>query len=71
MIIVETPQFLLQAGISLNKAISITQPRRVAAISLARRVAQEVQEVGTELGQKVGKNFTILYLNNTSSFLYL
>ena len=56
MIIVETPQFLLQAGISLNKAISITQPRRVAAISLARRVAQEV---GTELGQKVGKNFTI------------
>ncbi|CAJ0650321.1 6589_t:CDS:10 [Entrophospora sp. SA101] len=67
----QTPQFLLQAGISSNKTIAITQPRRVAAISLARRVSQEV---GTELGQKVGysvrfddkssRNTTIKYLTD-------
>jgi HrpA-like RNA helicase len=36
--------------ISKKGVIAITQPRRVAAISLASRVSQEF---GTELGQKV------------------
>lgn len=46
----ETPQFLLEAGLALNGSIAITQPRRVAAISLATRVAKEV---GSKLGHEV------------------
>ncbi len=34
-----------------NKLIGITQPRRVAAIALARRVAEEM---GVKLGEEVG-----------------
>ncbi|CAG8540010.1 1510_t:CDS:2 [Racocetra fulgida] len=36
------PQFLLDAGFISDGAIALTQPRRVAAISLAKRVANEV-----------------------------
>lgn len=47
----EIPQYILEAGIALQgQAIAVTQPRRVAAINLAKRVADEV---GTPLGQKV------------------
>ncbi|CAG8598124.1 15544_t:CDS:10 [Dentiscutata erythropus] len=47
----QTPQFLLEAGLISNGAIALTQPRRVAAISLAKRVANEI---GTKLGHRVG-----------------
>ncbi|EXX55476.1 Prp22p [Rhizophagus irregularis DAOM 197198w] len=49
----QTPQFLVEFGLISSKkgVIAITQPRRVAAISLASRVSQEF---GTQLGQKVG-----------------
>lgn len=47
----QIPQFLLQGGFASSGAIAITQPRRVAAMSVARRVAEEV---GTTLGHKVG-----------------
>ncbi|GES73943.1 ATP-dependent RNA helicase Prh1 [Rhizophagus clarus] len=49
----QTPQFLVEFGLISSKkgGIAITQPRRVAAISLASRVSQEF---GTQLGQKVG-----------------
>ncbi|KAK3835577.1 MAG: ATP-dependent RNA helicase DHX8 [Linnemannia gamsii] len=47
----QIPQYLLEAGLASHGTISVTQPRRVAAINLARRVAEEV---GTPLGQKVG-----------------
>ncbi|KAG9286823.1 hypothetical protein G9A89_012373 [Geosiphon pyriformis] len=47
----QIPQFIMEAGLSLDGSIAITQPRRVAAISLAKRVAQEV---GTQIGQRVG-----------------
>ena len=43
----QVPQFLL----SSSTRVCITQPRRVAAISLATRVAQEV---GCKLGKEVG-----------------
>jgi HrpA-like RNA helicase len=47
-LITELPQFLLS---KYNKGIiGITQPRRVAAINLARRVAEEY---GTHLRNKV------------------
>lgn len=43
----QVPQFLLDEPWCKGKCIAITQPRRVAAVSLARRVAQEM---GTTLG---------------------
>ena len=46
------PQFLLEASVPCPRPrIAITQPRRVAAISLATRVAEEV---GCALGKLVG-----------------
>jgi len=38
-------------GYSKNGMIGCTQPRRVAAMSVAKRVSDEM---GTELGQQVG-----------------
>lgn len=45
----QLPQFLLQEQSWCSKAIAVTQPRRVAAISLAQRVAEEL---GTTLGKQ-------------------
>jgi HrpA-like RNA helicase len=47
----QVPQFLRAAGYAETGAIGVTQPRRVAATSLARRVAAEA---GVELGAGVG-----------------
>ena len=53
----QLPQFILQAQETCpwkfagGKLIGITQPRRVAAVSLAQRVSDEL---GTKLGTKVG-----------------
>ncbi|KAJ2776282.1 ATP-dependent RNA helicase [Coemansia javaensis] len=49
----QIPQYLLESGFSRygETAIAVTQPRRVAATSVAKRVAEEV---GTALGARVG-----------------
>jgi len=47
----EVPQFLLEANFAVNGAIACTQPRRVAATSLAARVAAEQ---GVNVGSRVG-----------------
>lgn len=48
----QIPQFLFDAGFCRDgRVIGITQPRRVAAVTVAKRVAEEC---GVELGQKVG-----------------
>ncbi|KAJ2757767.1 ATP-dependent RNA helicase, partial [Coemansia nantahalensis] len=49
----QIPQYLLEAGFTAAEgtAIAVTQPRRVAATSVAKRVAEEV---GTQLGARVG-----------------
>ena len=48
----QIPQYLVQAGWTRNnKAIAITQPRRIATISIASRVAEEM---GGEVGGQVG-----------------
>jgi len=47
----QCPQFLYDAGWAEKGLIAITQPRRVAAMSVAARVAQEMD---VELGQEVG-----------------
>ncbi|CAK3968551.1 P-loop containing nucleoside triphosphate hydrolase [Lecanosticta acicola] len=58
----QIPQFLLDESWCLGK-IAVTQPRRVAAISLARRVADEM---GTLLGGKNGKvGYSVRFDENT------
>ncbi|KAK3560665.1 hypothetical protein QTP86_014516 [Hemibagrus guttatus] len=47
----QLPQYLYQAGFCRNGKIGVTQPRRVAAITVAQRVSQEMA-VG--LGHQVG-----------------
>lgn len=51
----QIPQYLLESGWSSNeKCICITQPRRMAAVSLAKRVAEEKDvEMGREVGYAV------------------
>lgn len=60
---VELPQFLFHAGFSRDdKVIGVTQPRRVAAVTVAKRVAEECC---VELGQRVG--YSIRFDDRTSS----
>jgi ATP-dependent RNA helicase DHX8/PRP22 len=54
-------QYLAEAGFANDGIIGCTQPRRVAAMSVAKRVAEEV---GCQLGQEVG--YTIRFEDCTS-----
>ena len=54
-------QYLAEAGFANDGVIGCTQPRRVAAMSVAKRVAEEV---GCKLGQEVG--YTIRFEDCTS-----
>ncbi|KAK1981689.1 LOW QUALITY PROTEIN: helicase associated domain-containing protein [Colletotrichum cereale] len=54
-------QYLAEDGFANNGVIGCTQPRRVAAMSVAKRVAEEV---GTPLGEAVG--YTIRFEDKTS-----
>ncbi|XP_066534168.1 probable ATP-dependent RNA helicase DHX40 [Hoplias malabaricus] len=47
----QLPQYLHRAGLCRDGKISVTQPRRVAAITVAQRVSQEM---GFQLGREVG-----------------
>ncbi|KAH8825590.1 P-loop containing nucleoside triphosphate hydrolase protein [Flagelloscypha sp. PMI_526] len=47
----QVPQYILDSGLSRDGLVGITQPRRVAATSLADRVAKEQE---TRLGEIVG-----------------
>ena len=50
----QLPKYLLEAGFSRNGIIGITQPRRIASISLAYRVAEENNiEIGSGVGYHV------------------
>ncbi|GMY25535.1 pre-mRNA-splicing factor ATP-dependent RNA helicase DEAH7-like [Fagus crenata] len=44
-------QYLHEDGYTMNGIVGCTQPRRVAAVSVAKRVSEEME---TELGDKVG-----------------
>ncbi|KAF4073032.1 hypothetical protein AMELA_G00254170 [Ameiurus melas] len=57
----QIPQYLYEAGIGRQGIIAVTQPRRVAAISLAGRVAEEKR---TQLGKLVG--YTVRFEDVTS-----
>ncbi|GAB1607530.1 ATP-dependent RNA helicase DHX8-like [Argonauta hians] len=54
-------QYLAEAGYTIRGKIGCTQPRRVAAMSVAKRVAEEF---GCRLGQEVG--YTIRFEDCTS-----
>ncbi|XP_056267466.1 ATP-dependent RNA helicase DHX33 isoform X1 [Pseudoliparis swirei] len=58
----QIPQYLYEAGIGRQGIVAITQPRRVAAISLAARVAEEKK---TQLGKLVG--YSVRFEDVTSS----
>lgn len=58
----QIPQYLYEAGIGRQGIVAVTQPRRVAAISLAGRVAEEKR---TQLGKLVG--YTVRFEDVTSS----
>ncbi|ESN90756.1 hypothetical protein HELRODRAFT_136734, partial [Helobdella robusta] len=58
----QVPKFVFQANINRYKCIAVTQPRRVAAVSLAKRVAVEL---GSELGHTVG--YIVRFDSNTST----
>ncbi|KAF2075347.1 hypothetical protein CYY_003323 [Polysphondylium violaceum] len=47
----QIPQYLHEEGYTNKGVIAITQPRRVAAVSISKRVSDEM---GVELGQQVG-----------------
>lgn len=55
-------QYLNESGFATNGIIGCTQPRRVAAVSVSKRVAEEV---GCKLGTEVG--YTIRFEDETSS----
>ncbi|XP_028662843.1 ATP-dependent RNA helicase DHX33 [Erpetoichthys calabaricus] len=58
----QIPQYLYEAGIGRQGIVAITQPRRVAAISLAARVSEEKK---SELGKLVG--YTVRFEDVTSA----
>ena len=50
----QVPQFLLEAGLAGKKNIACTQPRRVAAMSVAKRVSEEMDvALGTTVGYTI------------------
>ena len=57
----QIPKFCLDAGRGIDGIIGCTQPRRIAATTVARRIAEEM---GTELGQTVG--YKIRFRNRTA-----
>ena len=63
----QIPQFLLDTSVCKGrKKIGCTQPRRVAAMSVAKRVSEELD---VQLGQEVGYN--IRFENNCTQKTFL
>lgn len=57
----QVPQFLYEAGYARDKIIGITEPRRVAAISMSKRVAEEMNLTEREV------SYLIRFEGNTTS----
>ena len=56
----QIPQFILESGLHKGKLVGVTQPRRVAAISLSQRV-------GLERGQASQVGYRVRFEDNVSS----
>eukprot|EP01039_Chlorochromonas_danica_P002668 gene2668-2913_t len=65
----QIPQFLLDSGLGGNKLIGVTQPRRIAAISVSQRIHQErhgsASQAQPELSQEIG--YTVRFDDQTTS----
>uniref|UniRef100_A0A3P8XX97 RNA helicase n=1 Tax=Esox lucius TaxID=8010 RepID=A0A3P8XX97_ESOLU len=62
----QLPQYLHQAGFWRDGRIGVTQPRRVAAITVAQRVSQEMRcSLGREVGYQVRFDDCTTESNNT------
>ncbi|EJU01168.1 P-loop containing nucleoside triphosphate hydrolase protein, partial [Dacryopinax primogenitus] len=59
----QLPQYLFDEGLAKDGMIAITQPRRVAAVTIAARVSVEQ---GTSLGEQVG--YSVRFQERTSRF---
>ncbi|MDP3285090.1 MAG: DEAD/DEAH box helicase, partial [Desulfobacterales bacterium] len=62
----QIPKFCLAAGRGINGKIGCTQPRRIAAITVAARIAEEL---GEETGKSVG--YKIRFADKTSKDSYI
>lgn len=62
----QIPKFCLEAGQGINGLIGCTQPRRIAAITVAKRIAEELNE---PLGQSVG--YKIRFDDKTHSRVFI
>lgn len=56
----QVPQFLYEAGYAIDKQIAVTEPRRVAAIAMSQRVAEEMNLSSDEVSYLIrfGGNVT-------------
>ena len=57
----QLPQYLHEDGYTLKGKIGCTQPRRVAAMSVAKRVSEQME---VKLGQQVG--YAVRFDDNTN-----
>lgn len=65
----QVPQFLYEAGYTSNgHLIGITEPRRIAAISMAARVGEELNNKAL-VAYQVKKFFFLKFLNYSKIFL--
>ena len=67
----QIPKFCLEAGRGQSRKIACTQPRRIAATSMAQRVADETEtSLGTLIGYKIrfadktGKNCRVQFMTD-------
>ncbi|KAL3185919.1 hypothetical protein MRX96_028792 [Rhipicephalus microplus] len=49
----QVPQFLYEAGYAREKIVGITEPRRVAAVSMSKRVAEEMSLSSSEVSYQI------------------
>jgi ATP-dependent helicase HrpA len=62
----QIPKFCLEAGRGIEGLIGCTQPRRIAAITVSNRIAEEM---GESIGQSVG--YKIRFKDKTSANTYI
>ena len=62
----QIPKFCLEAGQGINGLIGCTQPRRIAAITVANRIAEEL---GEDIGKSVG--YKIRFADKTAKHAYV
>ena len=62
----QIPKFCLEAKRGIHGKIACTQPRRIAAINVAKRIAQEMKE---EIGHSVGYKIRFQDVTNPHGFI--